>query len=64
VRYRRSGIPEYIVRWFAPMHAAYAEQAMRMAGAEMVETRQRIPVDAGRREGVPIVDVDTHIVWK
>ncbi len=59
----RRGLPAFVLRWFAPMHAAYAEQVLRMKGATFVEAAVHPPVDAGTRAGVPIVDVATDIFW-
>jgi serine/threonine protein kinase len=61
--FRRLGVPEFIVRWFAPMHTAYAEQILRMKGATFVESSVETPHEAGKRDGFAIVDVDTHLLW-
>jgi serine/threonine protein kinase len=59
----REGLPEFVVRWFAPMHAAYAEQILRMKGATFVEAIAQRPRDAGARAGVALVDLATDIFW-
>jgi serine/threonine-protein kinase len=59
----RQGLPEFVLRWFAPMHAAYAEQILRMKGATFVEATVQPPSAAGTRAGMPIVDLRTDILW-
>jgi serine/threonine protein kinase len=60
---RRLGVPEFISRWYAPMHAAYAEQLLRTKGATFVESTVSPATSAGKRDGFPIVDIDTHLLW-
>ena len=60
---RRLGVPEFITRWYGPMHAAYAEQVLRTKGATFVESTVSPPTDAGKRDGFPVVDIDTHLLW-
>jgi hypothetical protein len=60
---RRLGAPEFVVSWFAPMHAAYAEQILRMKGATFVESRVSPPTPAGTRDAFPVVDIETHLLW-
>ena len=56
---RRLGVPDFISRWYAPMHAAYAEQILlRLKGATFVESTVDAPTDAGKREGFLVVDID------
>jgi serine/threonine-protein kinase len=59
----RQGLPEFVLRWFAPMHAAYAEQILRMKGATFVEATVQPAVAAGTRVGMPIVDLRTDVFW-
>jgi hypothetical protein len=59
----RRGLPAYVLRWFAPMHAAYAEQVLRMKGATFVEATVQPPVDVGSSGGVPLVDLTTDVFW-
>lgn len=63
VELRRIGMPEFILRWFAPMHAAYAEQILRMKGATFVEATVQPPVPTGARDGFPVVDLTTDLLW-
>jgi serine/threonine protein kinase len=63
VELRRRGLPEFVLRWFAPMHAAYAEQILRMKGATFVEATILPAVPAGTRDGFPLVDVATDLLW-
>jgi serine/threonine protein kinase len=60
---RRLGAPEFVLPWFAPMHAAYAEQILRMKGATFVESTVSPPIPAGTRESLAVVDLDTHLLW-
>jgi len=60
---QRLGLPEFVLRWFAPMHAAYAEQILRMKGATFVEATIQPPIAAGVRDGIPIVDLVTDLLW-
>lgn len=59
----RQGLPEMLLRWFAPMHAAYAEQILRMKGATFVEAIPQPAHQSGARGGVPLVDLATDIFW-
>ena len=59
----REGLPEMMLRWFSPMHAAYAEQILRMKGATFVEAIPQAPREAGARGGIPLVDLATDIFW-
>jgi serine/threonine-protein kinase len=63
VKVTRLGLPEMMLRWFAPMHSAYAEQIVRMKGATFVEATVAEPLEAGTRNGVPLVDIVTDIFW-
>jgi len=63
VLFRRLGVPEFVVSWFAPMHAAYAEQILRMKGATFVESAVSPPTPAGTRDAFPVVDFETHLLW-
>jgi hypothetical protein len=60
---RRLGVPEFVLPWFAPMHAAYAEQILRMKGATFVESTVSPPTPAGTRDDLPVADLDTHLLW-
>jgi hypothetical protein len=63
ILFRRYGVPEFVVRWFAPMHSAYAEQILRMKGATFVESTATPPTPAGTRDSFPVVDFETHLLW-
>jgi serine/threonine protein kinase len=63
ILFRRFGVPEFVVRWFAPMHSAYAEQILRMKGATFVESTASPPTPAGTRDSFPVVDFETHLLW-
>ena len=63
VQHRR-GLPEYLLPWFAPMHAAYVEELFRMKGVAHVETVCRPATPAGTLHGLKIVDLDTDIRWR
>jgi serine/threonine protein kinase len=63
VFFRRLGVPEFVIPWFAPMHAAYAEQMLRMKGATFVESTITPPTAAGVRDAFPVVDFGTHLLW-
>ncbi|MGH7295041.1 MAG: serine/threonine protein kinase [Polyangiaceae bacterium] len=60
---RRIAVPEFILRWYAPMHAAYAEQILRTKGATFVESTVKPPEQASTRDGFRVIDVDTHLLW-
>ena len=60
---RRLGVPEFVVRWFAPMHAAYGAEVLRLKGATQVEATPRPPTPAGVRDGLRLVDLDTDLRW-
>jgi hypothetical protein len=59
----RNGLPEFVLRWFGSMHAAYAEQILRMKGATFVEATVQPAIPAGVREGFPVVDLVTDMLW-
>ncbi len=60
---RRKRLPLYVLPWYAPIWAAYAEELVRLKGARSVESTTREPVSAGARRGVAIVDFDVEIRW-
>jgi serine/threonine protein kinase len=59
----RQGLPDFVLRWFSPMHAAYAEQILRMKGATFVEAIPQPPRESGSRAGITLVDLATDIFW-
>jgi tRNA A-37 threonylcarbamoyl transferase component Bud32 len=61
---RRKRLPLYVLPWFAPIHAAYAEEMIRLKGARSVESATREPMDSGTRKGVAMVDLDVEIRWR
>jgi hypothetical protein len=60
---RRAGLPEYVVRWFAPMYASYMGHILRRKGASSVEVAPRPPRDAGVRGSFAIVDLEVDLRW-
>jgi hypothetical protein len=60
---QRRGLPEFILRWFSPMDAAYGEQILRMKGATFVEAVVQPAIPAGVREGFPVMDLVTDMLW-
>jgi hypothetical protein len=61
---RRAGLPEYVLRWFAPMYSSYIAQILRQKGAAFVEVTPRGPQDAGMRATFAIVDLEIDIRWQ
>jgi serine/threonine protein kinase len=61
---RRAGLPEYVLRWFAPMYSAYLAQILRQKGADLVEATPRAPQDAGMRGTFAIVDLEVDVRWR
>jgi len=61
---RRKRLPAYVLPWFAPVQAAYAEEIVRLKGARIVESATREPMDAGKRRGIDMVDLDLDVRWK
>jgi hypothetical protein len=64
VESRSEGIPAYIASWFAPMHGAYTEEGMRIAGAREVALISQSIEPSGRRDGYPLVTVRMELRWQ
>ncbi len=64
VLHHRRGLPEYVLPWFAPMHAAYIEELIRLKGVSFAEAVPRPPTAAGSQHGIRIVDLDTDVRWR
>jgi hypothetical protein len=60
---RRRRLPEYVLPWFGPAHAAYLEEVVRWKGALTVQATYRLPLAAATRHGLPTVDLDTQLQW-
>jgi hypothetical protein len=60
---RRAGLPEYVLRWFAPMYSSYMGHILRRKGAALLEVTPRAPRDAGTRDSVAIVDLEIDLRW-
>ncbi len=61
---RRAGLPGYVLRWFAPMYAAYIGHALRTKGASFIKVTHRPPKDAGMRGSFAIADLELDVVWQ
>jgi hypothetical protein len=61
---RRAGLPEYVVRWIAPMYSSYIGEILEKKGAGYVEVTPRPPRDAGMRSSFPIVDLEVDVRWR
>jgi hypothetical protein len=57
-------IPAYIEPWFAPMHVAYAEEILRLAGARDLVILPSPHEDAGTRAGFPLRTYRTQFRWR
>ena len=64
VRLEFAKIPAYIDPWFAPMHVAYAEECLRLAGARDIVIVPSPPADAGMRAGYALRTYRTEFRWK
>jgi hypothetical protein len=60
----RRRLPEYVLPWFAPAHAAYLEEVVRWKGAGTVQATLRPPLAAASRRGLAMVDLDTEVRWR
>ena len=61
---RHLGVPEYLAPWYAPMQAAYSEEAARILGARQV-TSQVLPWEReGQVDRLPTVTTTTRICWQ
>jgi serine/threonine-protein kinase len=60
----RRRLPEYVLPWFAPAHAAYLEEVVRWKGGGAVHATLRPPFAAATRRGLAMVDVDTEVRWR
>jgi hypothetical protein len=58
---RRTGLPRYIVPWYAPMQAAYMEEIVRQLGAKRAEAVARREAPTGSERGFDICTVDTDV---
>ena len=58
---RRTGLPRYIVPWYAPMQAAYMEEIVRQLGARQAEATPRREEPAGADRGFEICTLDTDV---
>jgi hypothetical protein len=58
---RRTGLPRYIVPWYAPMQAAYMEEIVRQLGASRAEATPRHEEAAGVDRGVEVCELDTDV---
>jgi hypothetical protein len=57
-------IPAYIEPWFAPMHIAYAEESLRLAGAKDVVTSAHPPEESGTQAGYPLRTYRSDVSWR
>jgi|SRR5579859_648241 len=61
---RRTGLPRYIVPWYAPMQAAYMEEIVRQLGATRAESAPRREVPQGTDRGIEVCTLDTDVrLW-
>jgi serine/threonine protein kinase len=61
---RRKRVPAYVLPWLLPIHAAYAEEVVRLKGARAVASKSRPPVEAPTHKGIAVVDVDVDVTWR
>jgi hypothetical protein len=58
---RRTGLPRYIVPWYAPMQAAYMEEIVRQLGARRSEAAARRETSDGYDRGIEVCTLDTDV---
>jgi serine/threonine protein kinase len=61
---RRRRVPAYVLPWLLPIHAAYAEEVVRLRGGRAVESKSREPLAAPTHKGVSVVDFDVDLLWR
>ena len=61
---RRRRVPAYVLPWLLPIHAAYAEEVIRLKGGRAVESKGREPVVGPTKKGVTVVDFDVDLFWR
>jgi hypothetical protein len=61
---RRTGLPRYIVPWYAHMQAAYMEEIVRQLGARRAEGTPRREEQAGIDRGFELCVLDTDVVFE
>ncbi len=61
---RRTGVPAYVMRWYAPLQASYFEELVRVLGASFVDTRCLTPEAEGTRSGFEVVTYETELRWR
>jgi hypothetical protein len=54
-------IPAYLRPWHLPMHVAYAEAAMEIAGAKEIKVLSSVVTPAGARAGFPLITSRTEL---
>jgi hypothetical protein len=57
-------IPAFLAPWFGPMHAAYAQESLRIGGGKDVVIVSQKTRDAGTREGYALVSFRTEYRWR
>lgn len=57
-------IPAFLEPWFRPMHVAYAQEALRIAGAKQATIVSQVANDAGARAGFPLRSFRTELQWR
>jgi serine/threonine protein kinase len=57
-------IPKYLAPWFGPMHAAYADETLRLTGAKDVTLLSHVVTDAGEAHGVPLISFRSELRWR
>lgn len=58
---RRTGLPRYVVPWYAPMQAGYIEELVRQLGAKRAEAVARREEPTGSERGLEICAFDTDV---
>ncbi len=58
------GIPADLEPWFAPMHVAYAEESLRLAGARDLSVTSHAGRAAGVQAGYPLRAYRTELRWR
>jgi hypothetical protein len=61
---RRTGLPRYIIPWYAHMQAAYMEEIVRQLGARRAEATPRREEPRGTDRGFEICLLDTDVQFE
>ncbi len=57
-------IPAYLAPWWTPMHVAYGEEAVRITGAEEVQSATDVVAPVPKKGPFPLVRTRSELTWR